>query len=61
MVDERTVVTITRGEVELTLAGRVAYVESPIGFGMEFDPIGPAERETLEQVIESSRTAARRP
>lgn len=54
---ERTLVTLSVGGREATLPGTVVYVESGMGFAVQFKDLSADEQAVLAQIIEATAAA----
>ena len=50
-IRERTEVVATIGEREIALTGSVVYLEPPIGFSIEFDPLTAEQIAVLKELL----------
>lgn len=50
-VRERTEIVATIGNRDITLIGSVVYLEPPIGFSMEFEPLTEEQIEALKELL----------
>lgn len=55
-VGDSTTVTVTFGDQHsMSFAGKVVYVEQPMGFAVKFNPLQGHDRVTLDQFLEALR------
>ena len=50
-VGEVTMIIATIGDKEVTLTGSVVYLERPIGFSVQFDPLTNEQIDVLKELL----------